>query len=94
MILLFVCLISLKSANSTIYGQYGPAASCPHVINQFTHADVQEVQHRFPSWWDYYLSHEVILNTFQEPPGSPLACHATFLADIWVVEVPQQDESL
>jgi len=40
----------------------------------------------------YYLAQEVILDIFQESPGSPAHC-ATFPADISVVEVPQQDES-
>lgn len=41
----------------------------------------------------YFLAQGVILD-FQEPPGLPTACCATFLADVRVIEVPQQAESL
>jgi len=42
----------------------------------------------------FYLAQEVILDTFQEPPELPTAHHASFPADVRVVEFPQQDKSL
>ena len=34
-----------------------------------------------------YLTQEVVLNAFQEPPGLPTA-------DVWMVKVPQQEKCL
>ena len=71
------------------------ADSNPDVTNQFPLIGVQQVQHCIPPGGAvYYLAQEVILNTFQEPPGLPTACCATFPADVGVVEVLQQDKSL
>jgi len=61
----------------------------------FTCAVEQQVQHCiYPGRAVYYFTQEVILDTFQEPPGLPTAYHDNFLTEVGVVEVPPQDESL
>jgi len=71
------------------------AVSNPDVTNQFICIGEQQVHNCIPPGGAfYYLTQEVILSAFQEPLGSPTTHRATLLADIWVVEVPQQDECL
>jgi len=45
-------------------------------------------------WSVQYLDQEVIINGLQESPGSLAALHAVFPADIQLIEIPHQDESL
>lgn len=52
------------------------AASNPDVIMQFTCID--DYYRILPSRALYSLSEEVILYVFQDSPGLPTACHATF----------------
>ena len=54
-----------------------------------------QVQQQFTSSQPVqYLNQKVIINGFQEPPG-PLGTRCVVSpSDIWMVEVPHQDESL
>ena len=58
------------------------AVSNSDVTNQFSCVGEQKVQYCIlPGGAVYYLAQEVILNTFQEPPGLPIAHCATFPSD-------------
>ena len=57
----------------------GQAASNPDVTNQFTSL---VINHHPSDRAVYYLTQEVILNTFQEPPGLPSAHCSTFPVDV------------
>ena len=82
--------------NSTIAGGVttGQAASSPDVTNKSTCIGESEVQHCISLVGLCYLAEEINLSAFQEPPGLPTAHHATFPADVRVVEITQQDKSL
>jgi len=82
--------------NSTIaWLLLAQAASSSDVTNKFIYSGEQQVQYCIPSGGAVnYLTQEVILGAFQEPPGLPIARFATFSADVWIVEVHQQDKSL
>ena len=70
-------------------------ASNPDVTNQLICIGEQQVQYCIsPGRAIYYLTQEFVLSAFQDPPGLSTAHHATFPADVRVVEVPQQDEIL
>lgn len=85
LIILFACLISLQSLATTAH-----TVSNPYVTNQFICTEGQQVQHCNPPV--NYLTQEVILDTFQEPPGCSVAFPDTFPADVSRVEVPQQEQ--
>ncbi|KAK4819332.1 hypothetical protein QYF61_001165 [Mycteria americana] len=54
-----------------------------------------KVQHSTsPPWLLYHLEKEVIINTFQEPPGLLMPCCVVPPTDIGVVEVPHEDQGL
>jgi len=64
------------------------AASNPDVTNRLIYMGKQQVQYCIPPGESInYLTQEVVLNAFQEPPGLPTA-------DVWMVKVPQQDKCL
>lgn len=71
------------------------AASSPDPTNQFICTGEKKAQYcNPPGGAFYYLTQKFILSAFQEPLGLPTALHATFLPDVWVVEVPEKDECL
>ena len=71
------------------------AASNPDVTNQFICIGEQQVQYCILAGGAFnYLIEKVILNVLQESLGLHTAHHATFPADVWVVEVPEQNERL
>jgi len=75
-----------------------PAVLNPDVTKQFTFSltfgEQKVTYYILPGGDVNYLDQKVILDRFQKPPG-PLTSHcATFPADVRVIEVPQQYDSL
>ena len=71
------------------------AASNVDAFDDLFRISEQQVQLHFTSSQSVQnLNQKVIINGFQEPPGSLAARSVVFLRDIWMVEVPHQDESL
>ena len=71
-----------------------PAAFNSDITRQFTWVGEQQVQYSIPPGGAvYYLAQKVTLNIFQELLELPTT-HCAFPADVRVIEVPQQYESL
>ncbi|CAM9299861.1 unnamed protein product [Bubo scandiacus] len=69
------------------------AALEPHTPHQLLLVDENKVQHSTsPHWLLYDLAKEVVINTFQEPPGLLVPCCVVSPTDIRVAEVPHEDQ--
>ncbi|KAK4832092.1 hypothetical protein QYF61_020707 [Mycteria americana] len=66
-----------------------------HIAHQPLLVGENKVQHSTsPHWLLYHLEKEVIINTFQAPPGLLMPCCVVPPTDIRVVEVPHEDQGL
>lgn len=92
LILLFTCVILLRSLNSTITWQ--PPLLMSLVSSLALVSNRSSIASPLLDLAVFFLAQEVILNTFPKPRELSTAHYTTFPEDVRVAEVPQEDESL